>query len=632
MASTIPSIIVALTVVAVLIGIVGGIIAYYSKIYHEPVNLPAYGTIYVKEVNTSTYDVTIVNTFGQTVKVLFTVYVSKIIPPPNVTYDPLVSFWVDLQPGVTTINLLSMVKVNPPVQGSSYVIDLSKSYFIIGNTKYPIAVGAGALQPVQAGSGQAAGFSATGIGTLALDKQGTRYASLVFTDTSVGMSTDVGVVVGYKRSISDFEWVTKTTMEEGGYTCTCAADYFFGYAATTVTRTSSTLTVTTITTTTPVTTTITSPTTTTTVVPVTTTTWTYTTITSTVVNSYCAFCYTYVTTYGTNYYTYSQTTTFGCAYDNVISIYYVDLWSHISTKLNIPNLKGLNNFVLSQLATSNVSASSGSTYFVSTTFPYTLPPTACYYTYENYRYIPLQSTTSVVVCDTSCGYTYTYVAACKDNRILNTRTTLWACGSKNCASVDYFFSARLASATLNATSIPYSNKIYLRVNLTYAIEYKFIKDDPERAEDFVRFMLHSPLILSFPGIEGYIGVRYDEDLKSASVTLLPTVNLVSAQVKAVNARYTASFYPKIYAYSASSQATLTPVGYIALSSLSPYENAKTYAYKVSPISVSVNIDVDDWNSIVVPIYTAKMSDTIYITLIFDIYITPQISVQVQATQ
>lgn len=582
MASSIPSVIVALTVVGVLLGILGGIVQYYSMIYYEPLNLPAYGTIYVKDVDQGTYTVKIVNTFGQSVRALFTVYVSGITPPPRTPYNPIVTFWADIRPGEIEINLLDRVRENPPALGTSYTIDLTRSYFIVGNLKYPLVKGAGALKPPQYGSGTVMTFSANGLGTLYFGSVPyDRYGSLTFKDTRISISSSISAPVGYYRSVYDYEVKTKVRRYDYGIGCVdCSYIYSGGY-------------------------------------------WNGTACVSCTERISCDS-----TRDATNY-NYIQ---FECAYDGGATIYYVPLSTSFSTKLNTIALKGQTLFTMSNFAVDSVAVSGPPTSYNTSKFPYILPNQgACNYYYSEYKHVASIHSYTSIACDPRCGGGPVTESVCYESTYFRFGEWRWGCDSKKCAGLNNYIYAKISGTNLNVTSFLTEGVIHLRFNLTYIIDYYFVGynpyNDPELADSYVRIGLINPIALDFPGLAGYIGIRYDEELKSASVTLQPSIRLYSAYVKALNAKYTATIYPSISTSPVTLQATTTPVGYVAISTGNPYENAKTYSFETQNPSLSINI-ATSWNTIMVPI---KGWDTIYVEIVFDLYITPTLTIQVQVT-
>jgi len=575
MASVIPSVIVSLVTLAIILSILGSIVQYYSQISLEPAILPAYGSIYVEDVDPKSLNITIVNKYGYAVNALFSIRIVSNDP----SIPPLVSFWRTILPGINYLNLNTTIRdmVGQP-NNAKISIDLSNSYFIIGGLKYPIAKGAGLLKPFTPGSQTSKTFTASGIGRLDIFPPYI-YATLYFTDKNIGISNTLSADFGYYRSIYNYTQVSVERRYEHGTVCDC---YYTEYKHNILYNSSCITT-----------------------------------------SSYYPWCQ--IANHTRRYYK-----SYDCAYDGGSTLYSVSISSSISTTLQTIALYGATYFSKYFSKDSKV-VSGGSTGYVTNYFPYIKPnQNECYYTYEDVTYTAYTISESTQICNecptVSC-YPISYVS-CYQYPITRSTPNLWACGDRRCAGLDRYLYVRISNMYSNVTSLlTAGNKILLRFNLTYTFDYFFIQSDPELADSYIRISLNNKLGLSFPKIAGYLGIRYTDDaINSASVSLNARIWNFQAIVKTASG-YSSTASLSTSVSTSSSSLTLKPIGYVAVTGTN-IESAKTYRFE-TPSNMYVSLEFGSPSRITIPIGS---SDTVYLTITFDLEITPSLTITVTGTQ
>lgn len=558
-----------------MLGILGGVIHYYSVIYSEPTILPAYGTIYVEEVYPSNYTLVVVNKYGYAVKALFSARIASITPRPSGYVPPVTTFWYTIRPGKNAVDLLSEAKKMLP-SASSIVIDLDNSYFIIGSLKYPIKKGAGLFKPYDQTSVEYKTYSWSGIGVADISPPHI-YGSLYFTDKKVGVTTTSNVNFGYYRSIYSYEEVTHLVRYEHGTRCHCWTE---GYCVSV---------------------------------------WKIDPITN---QTYCGTtCPGYVTC-GSESYEYRDYRTFGCAYDGGSYLYWVTESSSLSSTLNTIALYGASYFT-KDFAVDYVVNTGGGTSYRTSDFPYIKPnQNECYYTYVEIIYTTDLRQESFNDCNecphVSCFTIYYTDCTEKSNRI--DIPNIWACDSKLCAGLDRYLYARITNIYSNVTSLLTSgDKILLRFNITYTLDYYFAKSDPELADSYVRIDMSNLLSLTFPKVSGYLSVKYTNDIRGVSVSITPYMKDLKTMVRTASG-YSSSFVLSTTISGSTATATLTPVGYVAVSG-SNLESAKTFKYETGNLYASLSFRT--LPHIPVPM---RNSDTVYIIITFELELVPRLTV------
>jgi hypothetical protein len=627
MASVIPSVMVAVVLIASMLVILGGVVYYYGSIYKEPAILPAYGTVYVKSVDPTNYEAEIVNRFGHPVKTLFSVYVSSMTLPQygSVSSGRYVSFWVTLRPGINRVNLLSEAQeALGASESTSLTIDLSKSYFVIGNVKYPITVGAGVPKPVSmSGSAGTQSFKASGIGVKTLSGN-SRYVSMYFDSDTMTISHTVKSQMGYRRSISSYKEVTVTTRYDYGYRCGSYTNTVSGKVQKEGSYTDW---------------------------------WCYYSCfypcyyscynstdfwdcywdchyscldKCTTTYYYCGSATCSHTTAYKYYYTKTYTAKFACASDGISSIYKIsEMTVSHSTQFKTLALRGLSYFTISSLGRDTLEKTSGGTSYQTGDWPYTLPQSACDYRYREIYWKASLTSYTWYACDYDCGVK-TYYYECSEwsttvrDEIRNACSPL----GKKCASLDRYLYGRIEYTIMNVTSdLTSGDSITLRFNITYVLDYNMVKDDPESAENYIRVWITDTVTITLPKVTGYIGISYLDTVKDVKVSINPSISVFAASVKTASG-YTSTAYLNRQATGGTYSTTITPIGYVAISSPN-VESAKTYKYVTTQNpTVTVTISTPS-NGILVP---RKSSDTIIVTVIFVLTITPEVDVTVEVAQ
>lgn len=566
MASVIPTVFVALALVASMLTILGGIIQYYSTIYMEPTILPAYGTVYVFSIDDKRYVITIMNKFGYTFKALFTVYVSEVTPPPPAGLpSPYVSFWVDLYPGENEIGLEDYVKARLVLpENTTVTIDLSKSYFIIGEVKYPIKVGAGLLKPVEVKKLRR---------TYVIEDLGVkpftpyeRYGSAVFDATDVKITNKVSAKMGYLRSIYGYVTTGKVVLDERGDRCRCENRTYEGRI----------------------------------------------TEKEEVLDEECykecyEECYLDCIIFGdpilcdsicssrckdactevietcawttcehedcdTYYYINSKTRTFGCAYDGGFGPDYTSK-ATVTQKLTFSTiaLHAVNYFSL-PLSRDVTTKNTSGTDYVTGTWAYILEDQSqCYYDYVERRYYADLTIQQFKACDEDCGVTR-YYRECKETVEEKVVEDLWACGDRKCAGLDRYLYMRISWVYINVTSpLTTEGKLKLIFNLTYAFEYYIAKEDPEAVGDYIYLWLRNNITLTFPEVNGYVGLAYTDTLSNVKLVLKPEIIYSKAVIKTASGQKF-TVYPRYEVKDKEFDVETAPVGYVPLT-------AKTYRYE-----------------------------------------------------
>jgi len=578
-ASVVPAVIVSLVVLAVMLTILGGIISYYSAIYTEPVLLPAYGSVYVKDVDPVNGTVVIVNKYGYSVKALFSVRVTKITPNPNFYVPPMVSFWRTILPGWNEINLSAETRLATGLTESYNVtIDVSSSYFIIGSLRYPIVKGAGLFNPFNQASSTYKRYSAQGTGILNIPASGI-YATLYFTDKRIDVSNYLETRFSYYRSIFGYDDnVVKLVQYEHGIRCRCYPWWCWVSSLK------------------------------------------YDPVTNT---TYCETHSIRLNNCGTGDYTQFHYNRYACAYDGGLHLYGVSVSSSLYTTLNTIALYGLTYFTKG-FSVDYVEKSGGGTSYQTESFPYIKPnQNECKYDYVDMEYsanlIP-GSCTECLNCGEIC-YEVSFNSCVESVNVSVTRDQ-WACGDKMCAGADYFFYVRIRNMYNNITSqLSTGGSIRLSLNLTHTLDYYFAKTDPELADSYVRLVLANPLTLTLPKVAGYLSVKYTDEDPSVSVAINLNVKGVYAMLR-TESGYTAMVPIYVSPGYTVIDAILTPVGYVSVSGRG-LESAKTYRYE-TPGSISLSVDMRS-HDILIPI---SGRDTIYVTIILELEIIPSVNIGV----
>jgi len=579
MASVIPSVIVSLVTLVAILGILGGIVQYYSNISMEPALLPAYGTIYVEQVDPNNLTVTVVNSYGHPVRALFSIRV--VSSDKNVF--PIVSFWYTILPGRNEIRLIDEVRRLLPVNASVNV-DLSSSYFIIGGLRYPIAKGAGALKPYTSSSRTTKTYNKSGIGLLEVHPPYI-YASLYFEGNKIDITNTLKTDFGYYRSVvDDFELVNVTVRREYGNVCSSDIKWYIRNVI----------------------------------------------ITDPVTDGiYCGSVYEYYYDDKSVYYDRYYNSNFGCASiaPNGMYLSWLQVSSYISSSLRTAALYGATYFT-KEFSADRVAVSGGGTGYVTKNYPYIKPDQECRYTYVEVMYSTSMSQEPFTVCNECPTFScYTLVRnVCQQSSYTYIVPNQWACGSKKCAGTKNYLYARIRDMQMNVT-VPLNTggRILLRFNLTYILEYYFAELDPHISYSNMYVDLTNNIGLIFPSIAGYLNIRYGDDTITSIVVGLNAYvrNLTVRVTTASGFSTTATLFYSVTG--GSSYASAVPVGFVAILG-SNMESAKTYKFEAPNMYVGLNLRTVSYISVPLKAY-----DTIYVTIQFDLEIEPYLSFTVVGT-
>lgn len=579
MASVIPSIFVAFVTISIMISILGGITQHYSEIFTEPVILPAYGLIYVDSVDRENYVVSIVNRYGYTIRAVFTVYVSDIPSlPENMTIAtlPYVSFWVDLYPGTNTIYLLDYVRMVLGL-GVSHeaVIDLEKSYFIIGEVEFPLEPGAGRIKPPTS-SMMPRTYVVRGLGVNPLSTNYQGFSSIAFDSTRAVIQHNVRAKMGYRRTIYGYNTYSLIVKLEKGQKCKCPTYWYSGYEKREENG-----------------------------------------------EEYCAYtlcshysCYKESIWFG-------QVKRFGCAYHSYT--YKPIYWTKEIRKSNefsfdTVSLLSINHFTNDVISKDTILKYFSGTTYVSKNWPYILEDQSeCHYTYEEYTWHASLWWSTFLACDEECGVTRSY-RDCSDWYVLETEERD-ACSYPRppyCAKETKYLYAKIRSVVVNITTpLTTRQKLEFRITLKYFFRYFMGKNDPNAGENDIRLYMNSVVKLSLPKMLGYIAIPYTDELGNVKATLGAEITQFQAKLKSVVGGTTLSGSLLSYTVESDSyDVTITPVG---------YGDAKTFKYEtISNPAIIIKLSTPG-DGIAIQRFSR---DTLILTVDLVLEVTPELEVQV----
>lgn len=581
MASIAPSILLAIAVTGVLVTILGGVVQYYSTIYSEPLLLPAYGTIYVYSVDEANDKVEIVNRFGYSVEALFFIAVKS---APSIPQDADIprsfSFrWV-IRPGVSEIDIRGEVVVR---YGEGADADLSKSYFIIGNMKYPLVRGAGALKPSEQLFERSEVVSASGLGTK-IFSEARGSSTIYFASNKMSIDFRSDNYLGYRRSVYNYRIVTKCTEYHEGLVCRTECKPEEGQVV--------------------------------------------------VCNEYGCYCVDYTCYICDSYAVWKayceSYETFECADEGGWYSYYWTNWTStmsISTSFDFTagSLLGFGDFTYSSLAKDTLHSSFPPTSFVCGMWPYILEDQSyCRYTYVEKKWDASVESETDYKCDSICG-TAVNVKKCS-NWISETKTKEeWACSSSKCAATSVFLCACMAGATLNTASLlTVGDKVYIRFDLTMGFSYTRY-EDPELNDNYLRLLTTTKIRISLPKLRGYVSIPYTHELKDIKVKLVPSGSH-TVTVESDDYKWKGSYYLDLrFGGRTALTTTYTPVGYVAIAPGSGVESAKTFAFETSEapyLDISIGTTPEG-----MPVALLnRETGVILVRITVDVYITPVVEV------
>jgi hypothetical protein len=575
MPSTISSFIFAFTVLLVILAILGTIIGYYSSIINEPALLPAYGTIYVEGVSKTTNSIDIINTYGYSAKALFAIYVDSI---DNIPQNSYALAWRTLAPGLNTVELNKIVseymRISPD---KAIVINFEKSYFLIGEVKYPLIQGAGLYSQQNIINARTKTYTASGIGPN--QPISTLYTSLYFSSSKTKITHSTSAQFGYLRGITGYSTATPILLEEYGTRCK-------------------------------------------TLPPVT---WYW------VYDSARGACQYKVVTcdmgsYPSYYYNIKYGNPYGYAYAGNQLYWTTPAKTEYQSDFNTISLYGLSYFEIRRIARDMRLYYGGGSEWTYGTWPY--------FTGQSYVYTQTYRTWTASISkyewrwctDSYCGLYYPYYY-CQEssNDVLRTVTACYASdgGLPLCANLNTYLASRIVSTYMNVTSLLYSGSfVRLQLNMTYVFQYFKVNYDPLRSDNYMHLLFSDVVRFDLPSIVGYVGIPYTDDLSGVVVNVYPSVNYYSARIS-TSSGYKSGVFLDVQPRGGSYSADVSPVGKVAVSS-SSVESAKTFQYGVSGSFVSISLS-SPWDGFYLPY---RDGDTVTLNVFVDFYIVPVLNVSV----
>ncbi|MEM4924517.1 MAG: hypothetical protein QXE70_09160 [Ignisphaera sp.] len=590
-ASAIPSVMLSIAVVLIMFLILGGIIQYYTSIVNEPPLLPAYGTLYVLDVDSRTGVVRIVNRFGYPVKALFSISVdsTKIAADLNVTIPSLIAFWVTIGPGEETVNVYQYLESYIGVAKQEYV-RWNESGFIIGNTFFPLQRGAGAFPGLSKPETVNYRYILTGIGTSYTESRQV-FATKYFDGNQISIRFDHSPSFGYSRSICGYREVEVVTTYRYGSICSyddscrlaCRYDYCCRF------------------------------------------------VNNTCVEWCCS---------NTNYRYYrcdssktpsSDYATYRCGLDNIICDYWTpSIAATASINLRSLSLMGLSNdpvglavdrrsFTLSPVSALRL-------------WEYILPQnqqSACVYTYQEIYYWTTFNTERVC-CSTCTGITCADAWFCSQRSAVTRSETRHACqyalgGNWWCAGLSTFLIGELVSGNVTIEARQLASDIALRFNIT--LNYRYVRYyDPELNDNYIKIIPRYTFSLTLPPIKGYLSVPYNEILKNATASVSLSVSRMVASIRTGSGYVNNNPLIDVATSGWSSLVSTTPVGYVALSPSENIEEAKTFYFTTtSQPMVYITLHRERSPFITIPMcslqcnnFGCSCSDTVTINIVLDV--------------
>ncbi|MEM1693963.1 MAG: hypothetical protein QW456_07140 [Ignisphaera sp.] len=545
-ASVIPSVILSVAVVLVISLILGGVIQYYTSIVNEPPVLPTYGSLYVLEADRRTGIVKVMNRFGYPVKALFSISLdtNRIAADMNLSVTPIVSFWLTLGPGETTVDVYQYLKSYLGTIKPEYV-RWDESGFLVGNTFFPLQRGAGArIPPGPPASLLERQYTLTGIGTSYVVPRSV-FATKYFDGDKLSVEFTHSLKLGYRRSICGYREVTVITTYRHGRICAPCLCTLEGCAEYNCTKYEN----------------------------------------DTCVEWNC-------TNTGYTYYRCDSTTepmndynTYSCGLDGQVC----DYWTpHIDTVSSVDihslSLRGLINdpsgFAVDRknMSLPRLSATA--------TWEYILPQeqqSQCIYRYREESYwtsfsysqvcCPLcLNNTRLCVTESVCNHSYVVVHTSERHACQHTLGNRWLC-----AGLDTFLSVELDSSIVTVEVRQVFSDIAVRFNMTFTYKYTRYYD-PELNDSYVRVAPLYIFSLKLPPVRGYISIPYNENLSNASSFV--SVNLVKSSVNLrTESGYVNNHPPvEVVLIKWSNPISTTPIGYVAIEPSGSVESAKTFSF------------------------------------------------------
>jgi hypothetical protein len=214
MSSTVPIVLLGLSVVVLMTLMVGMVSSYYSKFYAEPEAMPGYGSIFISSVDKTVGKIDVVNMYGRAVKALLVVEVATNYGTELRTVS------VDLSPGENTIYLADLLGVNP----GNIIYDNSE--MVVGNLRYPIVPGAGLPEVIKKQNMKPVRYILRGLGK---SEYMGAFATMYFDSNKYTMRVNHDIKLGYDRDVYSVRSVTKLVKKETGSKCYPKYEVLDGY-------------------------------------------------------------------------------------------------------------------------------------------------------------------------------------------------------------------------------------------------------------------------------------------------------------------------------------------------------------------------------------------------------------------
>lgn len=224
------AIVQAAVVILVILSVIGSL-AFTLRNYNASISktgsFPPYGSIYIKSIDFSTGEVTIVNNYGKLVRIPIVVHYN--IGNNTWVYKTV---YVEAYPGTYTVNLLNLLGA-----GSNVTVDYEGSFMLIGASRYPLLPGSGYAKPILVGERNITGvkirFPFLG---QSVDKNTSIYEAGTYDSDKAYLAPSLTVKTQYHRDVGSIHQYRYLAEKEYGSRCIYNSTQETGYEYSNTTR------------------------------------------------------------------------------------------------------------------------------------------------------------------------------------------------------------------------------------------------------------------------------------------------------------------------------------------------------------------------------------------------------------